>query len=98
MVLYNGICYKLIDHVWHEVTLEGSEAYFTRAYLSMPYEKDANAFAYDSVRKICGDTMELKRLYDFWTPKQLFDYRECRELFSRIDHTLLKKRISNDLK
>lgn len=78
VILYNGICYKLIDHVWHEM--------------------DANAFAYDSVRKICADTMELRQLYDFGTPKQPFDYRECRELFSRIDHALLKKGMSNDLK
>lgn len=85
VVLYNGICYKLVGNEWHEVVLEGSQEYFTRAYMSLPYELDANAFAYERVNEICGDTDELRELHAFWFPKERISYDEHRQLFHRID-------------
>lgn len=88
VILYNGTCYKLINNEWKECAFAGDENYFTRAYRSMPYEIDANTFAYEKARKICGDSAELKELYDFWIPKDSFDYEEHRKLFWRIDEKL----------
>lgn len=90
VVLYNGVCYKLVDNTWQEVALEGSEDYFTRAYLSLPYELDANAFAYEKVKEICGDTPQLLELYSFWIPEEKMDHDELRKLFVRIDAKLTR--------
>ena len=85
VVLYNGVCYKLVGNAWQEVVLEGAEDYFTRAYMSLPYELDANSFAYERVKDICGNTDELQSLYSFWIPAEIMDYVELHDLFIRID-------------
>ena len=85
VVLYNGVCYKLVGNAWQEVVLEGAEDYFTRAYMSLPYELDANSFAYERVKDICGNTDELQELYAFWCPKDRMSYCEHLKLFRRID-------------
>ncbi len=95
VILYNGTCYKLVDNKWKECALPGDESYFTRAYMNLPYEIDANTFAYEKAREICGDSAELKGLLDFWIPKDGFDYEEHQKLFRRIDAELL---IKDDLK
>ena len=85
VVLYNGVCYKLVDNAWQEVVMEGAEDYFTRAYMSLPYELDANSFAYERVKDICGNTDKLQSLYSFWIPAEKMDYVELHDLFIRID-------------
>ena len=85
VVLYNGVCYKRVGNAWQEVVLEGAEDYFTRAYMSLPYELDANSFAYERVKDICGNTDELQSLYSFWIPAEKMDYVELHDLFIRID-------------
>lgn len=85
VVLYNGVCYKLVDNAWQEVVMEGAEDYFTRAYMSLPYELDANSFAYERVKDIYGNTDELQSLYSFWIPAEKMDYVELHDLFIRID-------------
>ncbi len=89
VILYNGICYKLVDNEWKECALAGDESYFTHAYMSLPYEVDASTFAYEKTREMCGDSAELKELLEFWIPKDCFDYEEHRKLFLRIDAELL---------
>ncbi len=88
VILYNGICYKLINNEWKECVLPGDEIYFTRAYMNLPYEIDANTFAYEKTKDICGDIEGLKELLDFWVSKESFDYEEHRKLFWRIDEKL----------
>ena len=88
VVLYNGVCYKLVGNAWHEVVLDGAEDYFTRAYMSLPYELDANSFAYEKVKEICSETPQLQELYSFWIPKEKLDYEGLRKLFLSIDFTL----------
>lgn len=90
VVLYNGVCYKLVGSVWQEVMLKGSEDYFTRAYMSLPYELDANTFAYERTKEICGDTAQLRELYAFWVPTAQMQYPELRTLFRQIDAEVLK--------
>lgn len=90
VVLYNGVCYKLVDNSWQEVALEGSEEYFTHAYMSLPYELDANTFAYERVKEIHGNIGQLQELYHFWMPKEKKDFEELRMLFSRIDAEITK--------
>ena len=85
VVLFNGTCFRLEGNGWRQVRLEGAEAYFTRAYLSLPYERDANAFAYERVKVLCGDGPELRKLYAFWQPMEQMPYGELKKLFQRID-------------
>lgn len=91
VVLYNGVCFKLVDNQWQECVLEGSEDYFTRIYISLPYELDANVFAYEKAKEICGDTAELQELYSYWTPNDEIDYNEHKKMFCLIDAMLRKK-------
>ncbi len=88
VILYNGTCYKLVEGVWKACILDGNGDYFTLAYMSLPYEMDANTFAYEMVKQICGDSPELRELLAFWVPKDSFDYKEHRNLFRRIDAKL----------
>ena len=85
VMLYNGVCYKLLGETWREVALDGSEDFFSRAYLSLPYEQDANTFAYEKVKEICGDTPQLQELYNFWIPGKKLEHTELQNLFERID-------------
>ena len=86
VVLYNGTCFKLVGNNWHQCVLEGEEDYFTDAYMSLPYEMDANNFAYEKVKTILGDLPELQKLYRAWMPKTRWPYEEHRKLFARIEH------------
>ena len=88
VVLYNGACFRLSGNTWQECALDGPEEYFTRAYLSLPYELDANAFAYEKVKELCGESAELRELYALWTPKERMAYPELETLFRRIDAAL----------
>ena len=90
VVLYNGVCYKLVDNAWQEVVMEGAEDYFTRAYMSLPYELDANSFAYERVKELCGDIAQLQELFTYWTPTEQMQYPELETLFRQIDAELLK--------
>ena len=91
VVLYNGECYKLINNEWQECTLEGSEEYFARVYMSLPYEIDANTFAYEKTKEICGDLTELIELYKFWMPTKRLDYSEHQKIFTKIDKEIMRK-------
>ena len=88
VVLYNGTCYKLVENDWHECVLEGDESYFTNAYLSLPYEVDANTFAYETVKNLCGDLPELRELYNAWIPEERWTYEKLKALFCQIDGAL----------
>lgn len=90
VVLYNGTCFKLVNHDWKECVLKGKEDDFTAAYLSLPHEMDANAFAYEQVKALCGDSPELLRLYRRWMPERAWDYEELKTLFQSIDAKLMR--------
>ncbi len=86
VILYNGVCFKLIDNEWIECYLNNADGnYLTRAYMSLPYEIDANMYAYEKAKEICGDTAELNALLDCWLPNDKLDYIEHKKLFRMID-------------
>lgn len=88
VILYNGTCFRLYEGKWHECRLEGEETYFTKAYLNLPYEKDANIHAYKMTKEKSGGSDELEKLAALWIPESGFDEEEYRKLFSRIDQQL----------
>ncbi len=70
VVMYDGTCYKIVNGKYYECKLEGGVDFFTNIYLGQPYEVDANKYAYEQVKKICGDSDDLRKLYEFWIPSQ----------------------------
>ena len=85
VIMFDGTCYKLVENHYLKCKLEGSEGYFTSLYLGQPHEMDANIFAYEQTRKLCGDSTELKELFDFWMPRQAILNGTYDRIFSLID-------------
>lgn len=88
VLLYDGTCFRLQDGVWKQGKLEGEAAYFTNAYLGLPYEVDANRFAYAKACAYGGDSEELKGLLARNSPEYDMSAEEYRALFRRIDEAL----------
>ena len=88
VLLYDGTCFRLQDGVWRQGKLEGEAAYFTNAYLGLPYEVDANRFAYAKVCACCGDSEELKGLLARNSTEYDMSAEKYRALFRRIDEAL----------
>ena len=84
-ILYDGTCYKLVDGEYLECKLDGGEEVFTNLYLGQPYEVDANTFAYEQVKKVCGDSEGLRELYEFWMPRSPVPAEQYDVIFSMID-------------
>lgn len=89
VVLYNGTSFKLADGGWRECVLNGSEEYFTKVYLSLPYELDANAFAKEKVSSILGNSPQLQELASSYFPSEPLPYEELQKIFGRIDKALV---------
>lgn len=85
VIMFDGTCYKLEGNRYLKCKLGGDEGYFTNLYLGQPHEVDANTFAYEQTRKICGDSAGLKELFDFWMPRQVIPNGIYDRIFSLID-------------
>ncbi len=85
IIMFDGTCYKLEGNRYLKCRLEGGEEYFNNLYLNQPHEVDANRFAYEQARKICGDSVGLKKLVDFWMPRQMISNDIYDKVFSLID-------------
>ena len=91
VIMYDGTCYKVISGKYHECKLEGGEEYFTNLYLGQPYEVDANTYAYEQVKKIYGESEDLRKLYEFWTPRQPVSDDLYNSIFAKIDEKINHK-------
>lgn len=87
-IMYDGVCYKLVDGEWKTCRLDGSEDFFTEMYLGQPYEMDANTFAYEQVKSLLGDSHELQALYSFWMPKASISDDVFRDIYCKIDRAI----------
>ena len=87
-ILYNGICSKLVDNSWKSCVLSGEQEYFTNAYLNSLHEIDANTFAYNMVKSVLGHSQQLETLYNWWMPKENFEYSEFVKLYNMIDENV----------
>lgn len=90
VVLYDGTCYRLTQDGEQICHLNGGAEVFTDVYLGLPYEEDANAYAYAQVCVLCGETDALRRLREFWRQKRFWTAEEYRRLFRRIDRAVGK--------
>ncbi len=88
VILYNGVCYKLVDNTWKMSVLTGDTEHFKAAYLSLPYELDANTYAYQTVKEIIGNTAALQELASRWIPAKPLPAEELERLFCLIDRSI----------
>lgn len=85
VILYNGQCFKQTAQGWHSCKLPGDEAWFTLAYLSLPYELDANEYACSRLEQEGLNADLLRRL---WLPADPLPADEFPRLFRQIDDAL----------
>ena len=85
VILYDGACYKLVNGQYLECRIEGDPAYLESLYAGLPYEKDANTYAYERARSVFGDSEALRELYRFWLPRRQISDREYEAVYRFID-------------
>lgn len=85
VIQYDGVCYKRIGGGYAECRLEGGAERFTDLYLGQAHEADANAFAYAQAKTLYGNSDDLRKLYEFWTPRQPIPEAAYEALFAEID-------------
>ena len=89
VILYNGICFKLVDGEWKNCRLVGNEEYFTLVYENLPYELDANLYARDTVKALLPNyTSDIELLYCSWLPKKSISKEEFASIFHKIDSSI----------
>lgn len=96
VIMFDGTCYKLEKNRYLKCKLDGDERYFTNLYLGQPHEIDANTFAYEQTRKLCGDSAGLKELFDFWVPRQVVSDDEYNKIFVLIDEKIKDEKVEVD--
>ncbi len=85
IILYNGQCFRQTAQGWRSCQLPGDEAFFTRAYLSLPYELDANEYA---CRLLEQEGLDAGELRQFWLPASPLPESEFIRLFQQIDNAI----------
>lgn len=89
VILYNGLCFKLVDGEWKTCQLEGNEEYFTLVYENLPYELDANLYARDMVKVLLPEyASDIESLYCSWLPEKGISKEELASVFRKIDSSV----------
>ena len=91
VIMYDGTCYKIVNGTYYECRLEGGEDFLTNIYLGQPHEVDANKYAYEQVKKTCGDSDGLRKLYEFWMPVQPVSDDVFDSVYTLIDEKIQTK-------
>ena len=86
VILYNGECYKLLGNKWKKSKLKIKRIDFLEIYKNLPYELDANKYAYKKVKEILkNDCKELEIIYKNSLPIKIIDFKILKEFFKEID-------------
>ena len=88
VILYNGRCFRQTRQGWQSCTLQGEEAFFTRAYLSLPHELDANEYACRRLADEDGCASAAEALRGFWIPRLPLSPANLRQLYQQIDEAV----------
>ena len=89
VILYNGLCFKLVNGEWKNCQLTGNEEYFTLVYENLPYELDANLYAHDMVKALLPEyNSDIESLYSSWLPQNSISKEELASIFRQIDSSL----------
>lgn len=85
VIMFNGICYKVIDGKYIMTHIDGNEDFLLNAYLSQPYELDANRYAYEVTKRKYGNIKELDELLNMYMPKRILSNKELSHIYKMID-------------
>lgn len=93
VILYNGVCFRLRDGRYTECRPGIPEEEALAAYLSLPYEADANRAAADAVRALYPDrAADAEALLQSSLPGKPVPMEELRRLFRLIDNAIDQNR------
>lgn len=86
VILYDGTAYKLVSGSFRSCRLDLPEETLLNAYLSLPYELDANRYALERVRALFpGEPDRVESLRARWMPREKLTPAQLAPLFRRID-------------
>lgn len=87
VIHFNGDCYKLINNKWYPGKLIKTDIDYGDIYNSLPYEKDANRYAYKHTKKLIekNDVKELDAIYKQSVSSRKIGISTLRKLFRQID-------------
>lgn len=88
VILYNGTCFRQVPGGWQHCQFHGENNYFTQAYLSLPYELDANEYACQQIEADASCASAAEKLRHLWIPRQALSPEELTRLFQRIDNAI----------
>ena len=88
--MYDGTCYKLMGENWSKCKLKINDCDFMQVYKSLPYEIDANKFAYKETKKLFKNKNEIKMMYKKTLPSQKVKYNDLKNIFNLIDDEIDK--------
>ena len=86
VIMYDGNCYKLVDGTWKQCLLTNNIDY-KMFYMNLPYELEANKFAYKQTIKMFKKN-EVKQLYKKFLPSNKIKFKKLKVLFGLIDENL----------
>lgn len=87
VVLFDGTCFKYVLNNWTKCKFDEKDEDFLNIYKSLPYEIDANKFAYLKTKQILENQYlnMLEELYRKTKPKVLIPTADLKRLFNKID-------------
>ena len=70
VIHYNGDCYKLTEKGWIYCKIDDKKLNFTEIYKGLPYEIDANQFAFDNSKQHLNQSQlyELEEIFKKFMP------------------------------
>ncbi len=87
VVLYDGSVFKLENGKWKTGKLNLENA--VEIYNNLPYEIDANSFAFEECKKIKSlDQQGIKIIYEKTLPKEKIEFEKLKKIFKQIDKVL----------
>lgn len=96
VIHFDGSCFKLIGGEWKSCTLS-EDLDFESAYLSLPYERDANKFAYAQALKHINksEVERLTNILDQSLPKREYSMAQLQSIFRKIDDQINQQKIGD---
>lgn len=93
VIMWDGTCMKLVEGNWRECKLSGDKSFFLQMYLSLPYERNANKFAYEKTKEfVLEDALaELDEIYQNTKPQPLAKREEFEKFLRQIDERTKEK-------
>ena len=88
VIMYDGTCYKLVNNKWKTCKINLDSYAFVELYKSLPYELDANDFAYKQTIKMFDSIDEIQPIYKRFLPTVQVEYKDLKKVFKKVDDAI----------